>query len=73
VNLYKPSQVVQLNQIHWLYNNLAADKAIGEPFGVGRDTLTAPRFQRADLSIYKNFSITERFKIQSHLPQCHLR
>ena len=64
VNLYNTSQVVQLNQIHWLYNNLAADKAMGTPFGVGRNTLTAPRFQRADMSIYKNFSLTERFKLQ---------
>ncbi len=64
VNLYNTSQVVQLNQIHWLYNNLAADKAVGTPFGVGRNTLTAPRFQRADMSIYKNFTITERFRLQ---------
>jgi hypothetical protein len=64
VNLYNTSQAVQLNQIHWLYNNLAADKAVGTPFGVGRNTLTAPRFQRADLAIYKSFSLTERFKVQ---------
>lgn len=26
--------------------------------------LTGPRFQRADISIFKNFPITERFKVQ---------
>lgn len=54
---------VQPSAVHFIYNNLAADKIFGTPFGIGRNTQTGPRYQRADISIYKNFSLTERFKL----------
>jgi hypothetical protein len=64
VNLANTSQTVSFSSVHWILNNLAADKYFGTPFGVGRNTLTGPSFQRLDLSIYKNFAVTERLKIQ---------
>lgn len=64
VNLANTKQVVSFNDVHWIYNTLNADKLYGTPFGVGRNVLTGPRFQRADISIFKTFPITERFKVQ---------
>ena len=64
VNGVATSNVVSISNVHWIYNTLAADKYFGTPFGVGRNTLTAPMLQRIDFSIYKNFSVTERLKLQ---------
>jgi outer membrane receptor protein involved in Fe transport len=64
VNGVATSNVVSISNVHWIYNTLAADKYFGTPFGVGRNTLTAPMLQRIDLSIYKSFAVTERFKLQ---------
>jgi outer membrane receptor protein involved in Fe transport len=64
VNLANTSQTVSFSNVHWIYNNLAADKYFGTPFGVGRNILTGPSFQRLDLSIYKNFSVREGLRIQ---------
>lgn len=51
--------------MHWIYNNLAADKVYGgTPFGAARNTLTGPVLERADISIYKSFSVTEKLRIQ---------
>lgn len=63
VNFTKSSQAVNFSDVHWIYNTLAADKVFGTPFGVGRNILTGPVFQRADIAIFKNFSITERMKL----------
>jgi hypothetical protein len=64
VNLANTSQTVAFSSVHWIYNTLAADKYFGTPFGVGRNTLTGPSFQRLDLSVYKNFSIREGLHLQ---------
>jgi hypothetical protein len=64
VNLANTSQVVSFSSVHWIYNTLAADKYFGTPYGVARNTLTGPSFQRLDLSIYKNFAIREGLRIQ---------
>lgn len=64
VNLANTSQVVAFSDVHWIYNTLAADKVFGTPFGVGRNVLQGPSLQRIDLSIYKNFSVRERLKVQ---------
>jgi outer membrane receptor protein involved in Fe transport len=64
VNGVATSNVVSISNVHWVYNTLAADKYFGSPFGIGRNTLTAPMLQRIDVSIYKSFSITERWKMQ---------
>jgi hypothetical protein len=57
------SQAVQFSDVHWIYNNLDADKALGSPFGVSRNSQTGPRYQRADISLFKAFSVTERLKL----------
>lgn len=64
VNGAVTNTAVPITSVHWIYNTLAADKYFGTPFGVGRNTLTAPLLQRVDLSIYKNFSIREKLKLQ---------
>lgn len=64
VNLNNPSQVVSMSSVHWIYNTLAADKYFGTPFGVGRNTMTGPMLQQVNLSIFKNFSVTEKLRIQ---------
>jgi outer membrane receptor protein involved in Fe transport len=64
VNLANTSQPVTISQVHWIYNTLAADKYFGTPFGIPRNILQAPPWQQLNLSIYKNFAITERSKIQ---------
>lgn len=64
VNLANTKQAVSISDVHWVYNNLAADKYFGTPFGVSRNSLTAPMLQRIDLSIYKNFAIRERLQMQ---------
>jgi outer membrane receptor protein involved in Fe transport len=64
VNLANTSQPVTISQVHWIYNTLAADKYFGTPFGIPRNILQAPPWQQLNLSIYKNFAITERLKIQ---------
>jgi hypothetical protein len=63
VNFTNQTQTVAVTDVHWIYNTLAADKAFGTPFGVGRNTLTGPVFQRADISIYKAFAIKERLRL----------
>lgn len=57
------TQPVSLSDVHWIYNTLAADKLFGTPFGTGRNTLTGPVFQRADMSIYKTFRLAERMRL----------
>lgn len=64
VNLANTSQQVAFSSVHWIYNTLAADQYFGTPFGVARNTLTGPSLQQLNLSIYKNFSVTEKLKMQ---------
>ena len=56
------SRAVQFSDVHWIYNNLDADKALRNPFGVSRNSATSPRYQRADISLFKTFGVTERLK-----------
>jgi hypothetical protein len=49
VNLANTSQTVSFFNVHWIYNSLYADKVYGTPFGVGRNILNGPIFQRVDL------------------------
>jgi hypothetical protein len=63
VSFTNTSKPVQFSDVHWIYNTLEADKAIGTPWGVSRNSLTGPRYQRTDISIYKNFSVSERVKL----------
>jgi hypothetical protein len=64
VNLANTSQTVSFSNVHWIYNNIYADKVFGTPFGVGRNILTGPIFQGVDLSIFKDFTMREKLRIQ---------
>jgi hypothetical protein len=64
VNLANTSQTVAFSSVHWIYNTLAADQHFGTPFGIARNILQGPGWQQLNLSIYKNFGVTERMKIQ---------
>jgi hypothetical protein len=48
----------------FIYNNLAADKLFGTPFGESRNTLRSLDTVTADLSIFKSFRIRERTSMQ---------
>ena len=64
VNLANTSQAVTPSSVHWIYNNIYADKVYGTPFGVGRNVLFGPIFQRVDISVYKDFAIREKMRLQ---------
>jgi outer membrane receptor protein involved in Fe transport len=64
VNLANPSQPVAFSSVHWIYNTLAADQYFGTPFGIARNILQGPPLQQLNLSIYKNFAVTERIRLQ---------
>jgi Carboxypeptidase regulatory-like domain len=64
VNLANTSQPVSFNSVHWIYNTLAADQYFGTPFGIARSILQGPSQEQTNLSIYKNFAVTERIKFQ---------
>lgn len=64
VNLANTAQAVTLSSVHWIYNTLAADQYFGTPFGIARNILQGPPLQQLNLSIYKNFAVTERIRFQ---------
>jgi hypothetical protein len=54
--------------VRFIVNGPGAALKFGTPFGnVGRNTFRGDRNERVDLSIFKNFRITERFKFQYRL------
>jgi len=64
VNFANPSQQASFSSVHWIVNNLAADKYFGTPFGVPRNTLTGPMLQQLNLAIYKSFAVRENLHLQ---------
>ncbi len=48
------------SDVRWIYNTIDADRILGRPFGVSRNSLTGPVFQRADIAIFKSFKIASR-------------
>ena len=49
---------------HWIWNNQYEAMALGSPFpGVGRNTLRGDSFNNLDLSVGKNFRVTERVNL----------
>ncbi len=64
VNLANTSQPVSFSNVHWIYNNLYSDRVFDTPFGVGRNVLTGPLFQRVDISVFKDFAIRERLRLE---------
>ena len=52
------------DKVQFIINDLNAAQVLGTPFGVGRNTLRAPHFNRADFAMFKNVKITERLSTQ---------
>jgi hypothetical protein len=67
VDFYQRTRQVSQNDVRWIYNNNAAARIIGTPFGVGRNVLRAPASHTADLSLFKNLRISERITLQLRL------
>lgn len=56
------------NDVRLILNGAGAAMRFGTPFGdLGRNTFLGDRNENLDLSIFKNFRINERFKIQYRL------
>lgn len=54
--------------MRFIYNGPGAAIRFGTPFGnVGRNIFVGDRNENVDLSIFKNFRITERFNLQYRL------
>jgi outer membrane receptor protein involved in Fe transport len=65
VNQAAPTQTVNLNSVHWLVNNDFAAQYFGNPFlGVGRNILNGQPTHATNLSMQKNFKLTERFNFE---------
>ena len=61
-------KTVSRSSEHWLINNQAEAKSIGNPYpGVSRNTLTGDSWNNPDISIYKSTKLTERFNLQLQL------
>jgi hypothetical protein len=59
---------VSPNDVRFIVNGPGAAMKFGTPFGnVGRNTFRGDRNENVDLSIFKNFRITERFRLQYRL------
>jgi Carboxypeptidase regulatory-like domain/TonB dependent receptor/TonB-dependent Receptor Plug Domain len=52
------------DKVQFIINDLNAAKVFGTPFGVGRNTLRGPHFNRADFAMFKNLKISERISTQ---------
>jgi outer membrane receptor protein involved in Fe transport len=62
------NQPTSASNVHWLWNNKALAKLLGNPFpGVGRNTLRGQDYNNLDASVYKNIAVTERVKLQLQL------
>ncbi|MGH9632129.1 MAG: hypothetical protein ACRD7E_27810, partial [Bryobacteraceae bacterium] len=60
----RPSRPVTPADVRWIYNNNAAARLMGTPFGAGRNVLRAPASHNTDLSLFKNIRVTERVTFQ---------
>jgi len=60
-----PCAVTPISGAHWIHNDPIAAQVVGTPYGgVGRNTLRGTPISTANLSVFKNFRITERFTAQ---------
>jgi hypothetical protein len=59
---------VSPNDVRFILNGAGAARMFGTPFGnVGRNTFLGDRNENVDLSIFKDFRITERFQLRYRL------
>ena len=62
------NQPTTASAVHWLWNNQALAKLLGNPFpGVGRNTLRGQDYNNLDASVFKTVPITERVHLQLQL------
>ena len=64
VNYFNNANPVSLNDVRWVYNDLNSARFFNTPFGIGRNVLRGPRAFEQSMSVFKNISFTERFKMQ---------
>lgn len=67
VDNFNRNRAVGYNDVRWIINNATSARLFGTPFGVGRNLAYGPRFQRADVAIFKNFKIHERLTLTYRL------
>jgi hypothetical protein len=67
VDFYQRNRTVTADSVRWIYNNNAAARLLGTPFGAGRNVLRAPSAHQTDLSLFKNMLLTERATLQLRL------
>lgn len=54
-----------MSAVHWIRNNVSSAKFFGSPFiGVGRDSLRGQPISTANLSMFKNTKLNEKFTLQ---------
>lgn len=62
---YNPGTPTTPSANHWIINNQAYALSVGNPYpGSGRNTLRGDSFSDFDASVFKEFAITERLKVQ---------
>jgi outer membrane receptor protein involved in Fe transport len=56
---------VSMNSVHWIYNDPTAAAFFGTPFaGAGRNILRGQPISTANLAVFKNINLNEKFKLQ---------
>ncbi len=59
------NQPVAASAVHWLWNNQALARLLGNPFpGAGRNILRGQAYNNLDASVFKTVSVTERVRLQ---------
>jgi hypothetical protein len=67
VDFYQRTRRVTADEVRWIYNNNAAARLFGTPFGAGRNVLRGPAFHQTDLSVFKSVRLAERVQVQFRL------
>ena len=63
--VYSPGTPTTPGANHWIIDNQAYAMSVGNPYpGSGRNILRGPSFSDLDASVFKDFGITERVKLQ---------
>jgi hypothetical protein len=67
VDFYQRTRPLSPGDVRWIYNNNAAARLFGTPFGAGRNVLRGPGVHNTDLSLFKKVRISERIVLQLRL------
>jgi hypothetical protein len=63
-NKIAPSSVPDPNNAQWFNRNAFVIPPAGTIGNVARNSMYGPQFRHFDFSLFKNFAVTERFKLQ---------